>query len=277
MENTYVVHAERRRGRQRTRILYWFRTPPGVKIGRAALDDDAMRRIEQQNPDIEFDWPRIMKGGGSPSTEPRPPVDIRRGRQQDSRRDAQPGRQPQPSPPKSTDAPPRLPPSPARVDAEDAAPLPDAVPADEGAPPIGAGAATAAHARLGAEGVARLRARYAEIRDRIAERVTDPARKDELAATVERLNPDTWKTPDEVTAGLEQYEVVLASVREVVGRRRRKRRRGGRPDHGAPGAGQEAAAGTRDEGADDASGGEDGEAPGLGDGNDPGQDDSGGV
>ena len=40
-------------------MLYWFRTPPGVKVGRAALDDDAIRRIEQLNPGITFEWPRI--------------------------------------------------------------------------------------------------------------------------------------------------------------------------------------------------------------------------
>ena len=52
-------------------MLYWFRTPPGVKVGRAALDEDAIRLIEQLNPGIEFDWPRILKGQGSPATEPR--------------------------------------------------------------------------------------------------------------------------------------------------------------------------------------------------------------
>ena len=57
-------------------MLYWFRTPPGVKVGRAALDEDAIRLIEQLNPGIEFDWTRILKGQGAPPTEPRPPVDV---------------------------------------------------------------------------------------------------------------------------------------------------------------------------------------------------------
>lgn len=88
--------------------------------------------------------------------------------------------------------------------------------------------ATPAHARLGSEGVSRLRARYAEILARISERVPDPARQEELKAEAERLNPDTWVTPEEVRVGLEMYESVLEGLRTVVGQRR-KRRRGGEP------------------------------------------------
>lgn len=60
-ETTSLVHAGRRGGRSRQRILYWFRTPPGVKVGRPALDEDAIRWIEEHNPDIEFDWPKILE------------------------------------------------------------------------------------------------------------------------------------------------------------------------------------------------------------------------
>ncbi len=60
-ETTSLVHAARRDGRSRQRILYWFRTPPGVKVGRPALDEEAIRWIEEQNPDIEFDWPKILE------------------------------------------------------------------------------------------------------------------------------------------------------------------------------------------------------------------------
>ncbi|HET7220370.1 MAG TPA: hypothetical protein VFJ02_20085 [Vicinamibacterales bacterium] len=205
-----------------------------------------MRRIEEQNPDIEFDWPRILKGGGSPPTEPRPPVEVRRSRQHDGRREQAAPRQPVAIVPQPIDVAPSVP-QVAEADTgidtqpiehvwiESAPEVRDVV--TETQPMVG-DADTPAHGRLGAEGVSRLRARYGEIRARIADRISDPARRDELAASVERLNPDTWKTPDEVTAGLEQYEVVLASLREVVGRRRRKRRRGGRRDQPAATAGQ---------------------------------------
>ena len=48
-------------GGRAQRILYWFRTPPGVKVGRPALDEEAIRWIEEHNPDIEFDWPKILE------------------------------------------------------------------------------------------------------------------------------------------------------------------------------------------------------------------------
>jgi len=233
-----------------------------------------MRRIEQQHPDIEFDWPRILKGGGTPATEPRPPVpptDVRRGRQHEGRREP-PARQQPAAAPTPVES---LPPSPQPVDNDNAerdvktSPV-EPMPADDRAPSTIAGDVdTPAHTRLGPEGVGRLRARHAEIRARIAERVTDPARRDELALTVERLNPDSWKTSDDVAAGLEQYEVVLASLQEVVGRRRRKRRRGGRRGQGTPPAGQDAGVGAPDEESED--------EPDEQDADDPGPDDSGGV
>ena len=89
--------------------------------------------------------------------------------------------------------------------------------------------------RIGAEGVQRLRARYAEILVRISERTSDAARREELKAQADRLNPDAWVTDDEVVQGLEQYESVFASLREVVGQKRRRRRRGRGPRPAQPG------------------------------------------
>ena len=41
-------------------MLYWYRTAPGVRIGRPALDDAAMRSLEEQYPGIDFDWSDIL-------------------------------------------------------------------------------------------------------------------------------------------------------------------------------------------------------------------------
>jgi hypothetical protein len=57
-ENTFLMHADR--PGDRPRLLYWYRTAPGVMLGRAALDEDAIRTIEEQHPDIDFDWPAII-------------------------------------------------------------------------------------------------------------------------------------------------------------------------------------------------------------------------
>jgi hypothetical protein len=85
--------------------------------------------------------------------------------------------------------------------------------------------ASAASHRLGSEGLARLRARYAEVMARIAERPMEDAAREELKLRAERLNPDGWVTADEVQQALEQYESVYEGLRALVGTRRRRRRR----------------------------------------------------
>jgi len=271
-----VVHAERRRGKPRTRILYWFRTPPGVKVGRNALDDDAMRHIEALNPGIEFDWPRILKGQGTPPSESRPPAEVRRQRPEEQR--AVPsGRKearsiPRPAPASREEPERMLASSPELAASREAAPTsPENIP-DATAAPTAVDESTPAHARLGAPGVQRLRARYEDIIARISEQQTDPARQEELKRSAERLNPDSWITPDQVGQALEQYEAVLASLREVAGRRRRRRRGGGRegtsggstatgsetpdsPDSVIPVADEEPPEESPDEGSDDSGSG----------------------
>ena len=43
------------------RILYWYRTPPGVKVGRDPFDAATRRALEGQYPGIAFDWRRIAE------------------------------------------------------------------------------------------------------------------------------------------------------------------------------------------------------------------------
>ena len=50
-----------RRGKtSRPRVLFWFRTPPQVKVGREPFTDEIRRAIEVQNPGLKFDWVRLM-------------------------------------------------------------------------------------------------------------------------------------------------------------------------------------------------------------------------
>ena len=60
-ESTYLCHSYRQSGTQELRVLYWFRTPPGVRVGRLALDPNAIRAIEEANPRLKFDWDKILK------------------------------------------------------------------------------------------------------------------------------------------------------------------------------------------------------------------------
>jgi len=60
-EHFYLVQpTTNRRGKTRARILYWFRTPPGVRVGRLPFDPDVQRTIEAQNPGVTFDWKRLL-------------------------------------------------------------------------------------------------------------------------------------------------------------------------------------------------------------------------
>jgi hypothetical protein len=66
-----IQQTNNRRGanRSRPRLLYWFRTPPNVKVGREPFDADVRRLLESRNPGIVFDWDAIV-------TTPIPPVEV---------------------------------------------------------------------------------------------------------------------------------------------------------------------------------------------------------
>lgn len=59
-EHFQLVESTTRRGRTRTKVLYWYRTPPGVKVGREPFDEQTRRAIEAKNPGVLFDWKRIL-------------------------------------------------------------------------------------------------------------------------------------------------------------------------------------------------------------------------
>jgi hypothetical protein len=249
-ENTYLMHAFRIRGRSQPRVLYWFRTPPGVRVGRSPLDEDAIRTIEESNPELKFDWKRILQArpeqtvveprrrAEGPRPRPRqrgagPPVDPGSGRPEPRRGEARPQRplaQPVAAPLETPAAelPEPIEVSPVEEVVEEQ--LLEAESAEEAEQeseaesepepePVPRPSRT-----LDPESHARLRARYAEILARISERTSDPARQDELRAQADRLDPDAWVTADEVRQGLEHYEQVYAEIRRVLGRRRRRRR-----------------------------------------------------
>jgi hypothetical protein len=221
------------RRRKGQRILYFFRTPPAVRVGREAIDEEAMRLLEQHNPDVTFDWARLLKGAGAPaplnSPDDRRPRRERREphRQREQGRPAPHGATPaRPSPAEAEPFEPDEPFDPVEQsrDVQAGEPQPDepVEPADSRDPvlPEPAVELPERYARLGADGVSRLRARYADIAVRLAARPMEEAERAELLARAEQLNPDAWTTPDEVTAALEAYEAVFDSIRSVVGRRR---------------------------------------------------------
>lgn len=63
-----------RRGKTRPRVLYWYRTPPNVRVGRVPFDEEARRALEAQNPNVTFDWRKIIEA-------PIPSADVERWRE----------------------------------------------------------------------------------------------------------------------------------------------------------------------------------------------------
>jgi hypothetical protein len=114
----------------------------------------------------------------------------------------------------------------------------DAPASDAAAPEHHATEPSVAERMLGAEQLTVLRARHAEILARISSRGGDPARLEALREQASSVDPDTWVTESEVTAGLAAVDSTLAELHRIVGRRRRRRRRrrDGAPQQGmAPG------------------------------------------
>jgi len=69
-EHFYLVEpVTGRRGKTRQRVLYWFRTPPNVKVGREPFDPQVMRALENRYPGVKFDWDQL-RNTPIPSVEP---------------------------------------------------------------------------------------------------------------------------------------------------------------------------------------------------------------
>lgn len=71
-ETTYLMHWFRDGQRQRSRILYVFRSPAGVRVGRQVLEPEVMREIEANHPEVEFDWSSVREHKQVIETAPEP-------------------------------------------------------------------------------------------------------------------------------------------------------------------------------------------------------------
>jgi len=201
-ETTYLMHLYREGHRQRSRILYVFRSPGGVRVGRDALEPDVLRELEAQYPDIAFDWKDVREHQQHIEMSPEPR------RRKPPKRDEAVAAAPEPQTP-----------APALPAASAPAPSPGAVPtAIEGATPD--------------EQIAFLGRWYSLIRERIPRRTSDPVRQEALMALAERLNPAAWTDADQIAVGLQQASEALERLSRVFSRRRRRARR--RPNDARP-------------------------------------------
>ena len=211
-ETTYLMHLYREGPRQRSKILYVFRTPGGVRVGRDPLEPDVLRQIEAQYPDIAFNWAMVRESQQliETSAEPR--------RRRPRREDETPATVASPPPAAALVA--------APVAAASPAPPRITIPAViEGATPD--------------ERIAFLSHWHPIIRERIPHRTSDPARQEALNALADRLNPANWTDADEITAGLQQAAEALERLSHVFAKRRRRGKR--RPKEQRPTPGTESA------------------------------------
>lgn len=195
-ETTYLMHLYREGLRQRSKILYMFRTPGGARVGRDPLEPDVLRQIESQYPDIQFNWAMVRESQQviETSAEPR----RRRPRREDET-------------PALASPPPVAPVSPPPAPVAAAPPrlaIPSVI---EGATPD--------------ERIAFLAHWHPIIRERIPHRTSDPGRQEALNALTDRLNPANWTDADEITAGLQQAAEALERLSHVFAKRRRRGRR----------------------------------------------------
>lgn len=193
MEHTFLLHVPA--PGVPPKVLYWYRTAPGLRIGRPALDDAAMRTIEEQYPEIDFDWPYILDMGAMTPVEVEAPLPPRKRKVR-----------------------------PAEAESEESVPETDAPPAAAGAeaerdttPEPAVSTASDLLAELLGRGIASsLRRRYADLRGLVDASPAEPAVKDAWRARLEGLDPDGWTTPEAVLAGMSTVEPQLDALRQDV-------------------------------------------------------------
>ncbi len=195
-ETTYLIHWYREGTRQRSRILYVFRTPGGVRVGREPFEPEVLREIEANHPAITFDWKAVMADRQVVEIGPEP------------RRERKPRRSEEERPPA-------------------AAPRPGVQPVEQSAPttPSRPSIPSTLEGSTPDAQIEFLAFWHPIVRDRIPQRTSDPVRREALLALAERLNPAAWTDADEIAAGLHAAAESLDRLSRVFSRRRRRSRR----------------------------------------------------
>jgi hypothetical protein len=208
-ENTFLMHADR--PGDRPRLLYWYRTAPGIGLGRSPLDEDAIRIIEEQHPDIDFDWPAILALAEvmTPEDEappPRPSASAHknkkdRGLRRDDRASVARG-------------------AVAEVVTDEPVKRLDPVAAQAVEPPEPVEAAEPRNRLVeelaGREIGSRLRARHAEIIARIQDLDVDGSVKDAWFKRAEAIDPELWMTPESVLEGVRNADAHYDKLRAAL-------------------------------------------------------------
>lgn len=203
-ETTYLMQWYQEGSRQRARILYVFRTPGGVRVGRQALDPDVLRQVQGEHPDIDFNCPAGIESQQIINANPESRILRRPRRRRDDER-------------ASAAAPTVTAPRQVSANTTAATPPRPAIPsAIEGATPDAQ--------------VAFLAHWYPLVRERVERLTSDPVRREALLALTERLNLAGWADADALTTGLSAATEALERLSRVFARRRRRARKPRRSD-----------------------------------------------
>ena len=179
-ETTFVMHGYRpAQGPQRTRVLYLFRAPSHVRMGRRPLDEEAREALEHTHPDLSFDWSALDRESEG----------VRGADHRERERERDGGRPRRGAPPQGRPKPP--PATPLVVDDQ-----------------------SLLGRTLGGATAGRFRARYSELLERIIRRARTPEERDRLTELAQRLNPDDW--PDAEAVGAHAAGTIPSKVRITI-------------------------------------------------------------
>ncbi len=183
---------------ERAKVIYWYRTAPGLRLGRPALDDGAMRTLEEQYPDIDFDWPYILDVASMTPVEVEAQLPVRKRkpqpRQADDDMDGDGDGLTEPA--ASTRNGPGVSDQAAAATASTGAVHPSAP----------AAAFDLLSELLGRGIASSLRARHGELAAGVAASSADAAVKATWHARLAAIDPDSWTSPELVMAGIASVE-----------------------------------------------------------------------
>jgi len=206
VENTFLVHVAG--PGEPARVLYWYRTAPGLRIGRPALDDSAMRMLEDQYPDIDFDWPYILDMGAMTPVEVEAPLPPRKRKPRRPESDEGTDETGLALDAAAAAAPAQ--PAAASMD-ESAADIAPSGPADASGPDMLADL-------LGRGIAASLRARHQQLlADVEGHAWPDAATRSALVARLAVIDPDAWASPEAVLAGMARIDAEVDAIRHALG------------------------------------------------------------
>lgn len=212
------MHADR--PGDRPRLLYWYRTAPGIALGRSPLDEDAIRTIEDQHPDIDFDWPAILALSEvmTPEDEAAPKPQQREQREQrQGRKRSAFAHEPASASASARDGSSELRRDDRAETSESAVPaeVPELEPRAQRDEPRSSPEPSGLVDQLaGREIASRLRGRYAEITMRI--RGEGDATREALLTRADALDPDRWDTPDAVLQGVSHADALFEQLRAAL-------------------------------------------------------------